>query len=66
VLILPEVDAGTASLLAGLALNPAVGISTFIAQLVLRRPLMRVNSQEFTIDGTWADPKVTKLNGTSP
>jgi uncharacterized protein YhdP len=53
-------------LLAGLALNPAVGISTFIAQLVLRRPLMRVNSQEFTIDGTWADPKVTKLNGTSP
>jgi uncharacterized protein YhdP len=66
VLILPEVDAGTASLLAGLALNPAIGLSTFIAQLVLRQPLSRVNTQEFTIDGTWADPKVTKLNNAAP
>ena len=66
VLILPEVDAGTASLLAGLALNPAIGLSTFIAQLVLRQPLSRVNTQEFTIDGTWADPKVTKLNNATP
>ena len=66
VLILPEVDAGTASLLAGLALNPAIGLSTFIAQLVLRQPLSRVNSQEFMIDGTWADPKVTKMNSSAP
>ena len=66
VLILPEVDAGTASLLAGLALNPAIGLSTFIAQLVLRQPLSRVNTQEFMIDGTWADPKVTKMNGSAP
>lgn len=66
VLILPEVDAGTASLLAGLALNPAIGLSTFIAQLVLRQPLSRVNKQEFMIDGTWADPKVTKMNGSAP
>jgi uncharacterized protein (TIGR02099 family) len=66
VLILPEVDAGTASLLAGLALNPAIGLSTFIAQLVLKQPLSRANTQEFSIDGTWADPKVTKLNSTAP
>jgi uncharacterized protein (TIGR02099 family) len=61
VLILPEVDAGTASLLAGIALNPAIGLSTFLAQLVLKQPLSRVNTQEFAIDGTWSDPKVTKL-----
>ena len=66
VLILPEVDPGTASLLAGLALNPAIGLSTFIAQLVLKQPLLRVNTQEFMIDGTWADPKVTKLSGSAP
>ena len=66
VLILPEVDPGTASLLAGLALNPAIGLSTFIAQLVLKQPLLRVNTQEFLIDGTWADPKVTKVNGSTP
>jgi uncharacterized protein (TIGR02099 family) len=61
VLILPEVDAGTASLLAGIALNPAIGLSTFLAQLVLKQPLSRVNTQEFAIDGTWSDPKVTKV-----
>lgn len=61
VLILPEVDAGTASLLAGIALNPAIGLSTFLAQLVLKQPLSRVNTQEFAIDGTWSDPKVTKI-----
>ena len=61
VLILPEVDAGTASLLAGIALNPAIGLSTFLAQLILKQPLSRVNTQEFLIDGTWSDPKVTKV-----
>jgi len=66
VLILPEVDAGTASLLAGLALNPAIGLSTFIAQLVLKQPLSRANTQEFSIDGTWAEPKVTKLHSAAP
>ena len=65
VLILPEVDAGTASLLAGIALNPAIGLSTFLAQLVLKQPLSRVNTQEFVIDGTWSDPKVTKVTATS-
>ncbi len=61
VVILPEVDAGTASLLAGIALNPAIGLSTFLAQLVLKQPLRRVNTQEFLIDGSWSDPKVTKV-----
>lgn len=65
VLILPEVDAGTASLLAGIALNPAIGLSTFLAQLVLKQPLSRVNTQEFSIDGTWSDPKVTKISSSS-
>jgi len=61
VLILPEVDAGTASLLAGIALNPAIGLSTFLAQLILKQPLRRVNTQEFLIDGSWTEPKVTKV-----
>ena len=65
VLILPEVDAGTASLLAGIALNPAIGLSTFLAQLILKQPLSRVNTQEFLIDGTWSDPKVTKVAATA-
>ena len=66
VLILPEVDAVSASILAGLALNPAIGLSAFLAQLILKQPLSRANSQEFTIDGTWTDPKVTKLASVAP
>jgi uncharacterized protein (TIGR02099 family) len=65
VLILPEVDAGTASLLAGIALNPAIGLSTFLAQLILKQPLSRINTQEFLIDGTWSDPKVSKVAATA-
>jgi uncharacterized protein YhdP len=65
VLILPEVDAGTASLLAGIALNPAIGLSTFLAQLILKQPLSRVNTQEFLIDGTWSEPKVTKVTASA-
>jgi uncharacterized protein YhdP len=66
VLIIPEVDAGTASLLAGLALNPAIGLSTFLAQLILRRPLSKANTQEFSIEGTWTDPKVSKVSSNAP
>jgi uncharacterized protein (TIGR02099 family) len=62
VVILPEVDAGTASLLAGIAVNPVIGLSTFLAQLFLRNPLSKAATQSFLIDGTWSNPKVTKLD----
>ncbi|WP_233255025.1 YhdP family protein [Limnohabitans sp. T6-5] len=61
VLILPEVDAGTASLLAGIAVNPVVGLTSFLAQLFLQNPLARANSQEFLIDGSWTEPRVTRI-----
>jgi uncharacterized protein (TIGR02099 family) len=63
VVILPSLDAGTASLVAGIAVNPVVGITAFLAQLFLQKPLIKVNTQEFLIDGSWAEPRVTKVNG---
>ena len=66
VVILPEVDAGTASLLAGIALNPMVGLTTFLAQLFLQNPLSRASTQEFLIDGSWADPRVTRVDPRAP
>jgi len=30
--------------------------------MFLRRPLMQAATQEFHIDGTWSDPRVTKLD----
>ena len=61
VVILPEVDAGTASLVAGIAVNPLVGLTTFLAQLYLQSPLSRASIQEFLIDGSWTAPRVKRV-----
>ena len=65
VVVIPEINAGTASLVATV-INPAIGLGTFLAQMFLRQPLIRAATQEFHIDGTWADPKITKLSRKSP
>ena len=61
VVVVPEINAGTASLIASV-INPAVGLGTFLAQMFLRKPLMEAATQEFHIDGTWADPKITRID----
>ena len=61
VVILPEVDTGTASLVAGIAVNPLVGLTTFLAQLFLQSPLSRASTQEFLIDGSWTTPRVKRV-----
>ena len=60
VVVVPEINAGTASLIATV-INPAIGLGTFLAQYFLRRPLMQAATQEFHLDGSWSDPKITKV-----
>ena len=60
VVVVPEINAGTASLITA-AINPVIGLGTFLAQYFLRQPLIKANTQEFHIDGSWADPKITKV-----
>jgi uncharacterized protein YhdP len=60
VVVIPEINAGSASLLAS-AVNPIIGITTFLAQAILRGPLINANTMQFLIDGTWVDPRVTKI-----
>jgi len=61
VVVVPEINAGTASLIAT-AINPAIGLGTFLAQWFLRRPLMEAATQEFHVDGSWVDPKIQRIN----
>ena len=61
VVVVPEINAGGASL-AYAAINPAVGLGTFLAQLVLRKPMMAANTREFHVTGSWDDPKVEKVD----
>ncbi len=57
--VVPEINAGTASL-AYAAINPAIGLGTFVAQLFLRRPLMEASTREFLVQGSWNDPQVVQ------
>jgi len=65
VVIVPELNAGTASLVYS-AINPLVGLTTFLAQYVLRKPLIKSNTEEFHVQGTWKEPKVTKVEDAQP
>jgi uncharacterized protein YhdP len=60
VVVVPEINAGSASLVATV-INPAIGLGTVLAQLLLRQPLIRATTQEFRVDGTWTEPRVTRL-----
>lgn len=60
VIIVPEIDAGTASL-AYAAINPAIGLGAFLAQTLFSKPLIAANTREFRVTGSWADPKVDKV-----
>ena len=60
VVVVPEINAMTASLVAT-AINPVIGLGSFLAQVFLRGPLIEAATQEFHIDGTWDDPRVVRV-----
>jgi len=57
VVVVPEINAGAASL-AYAVINPAIGLGTFLAQLLLREPIIQASTREFHVTGPWADPQV--------
>jgi uncharacterized protein (TIGR02099 family) len=65
VFVVPEINAGTASL-AYAAINPAIGLGTFVAQWLLRRPLIAANTREFHVSGSWDDPKIDRVERKPP
>ncbi|MDR2324034.1 MAG: TIGR02099 family protein [Acidovorax sp.] len=61
VVVVPEINAMTASLVAS-AINPLIGLGSFLAQAVLRGPLIAAATREFEITGSWADPQVKTVS----
>ncbi|GGI18253.1 YhdP family protein [Oxalicibacterium faecigallinarum] len=59
--IIPEINAGAASVAYALAVNPVIGAGTFLAQLFLRAPLAKAFTYEYAITGSWSDPAVNKI-----
>lgn len=60
VAVVPEINAGAASL-AYAAINPAIGLGSFLAQLFLRRPLAEAGTREFRVTGPWSAPQVERV-----
>ncbi|MFG6447490.1 YhdP family protein [Roseateles sp. BYS180W] len=60
VLVVPEINAGGAAL-AYAAVNPALALGTFVAQWLIGKPLAAANTDEFSITGSWTEPRVEQL-----
>ncbi len=60
ILVLPDVNSTGASIALAVA-NPIAGIGSFIAQLVLKDPLSKMFSFQYSVTGTWSDPIVKKI-----
>jgi len=50
----------TASTVVGL-LNPIVGLATLIAGRIAKNPLGKMFAYDYSINGTWSDPKIEKV-----
>lgn len=61
VLVLPEFNAGLASLGYAALVNPAIGLGAFVAQYILRNPVRELLSYEYRITGSWVDPVVDSV-----
>ncbi len=46
--------------------SPIAGVASFLAQRLLKDPLGQVFAYEYSVTGTWADPKVEKLARETP
>ncbi|MGK5025517.1 YhdP family protein [Janthinobacterium sp. RB2R34] len=63
VVVIPEFNLGTGPLVYALAVNPVIGLGSFLAQLFLRAPMMKALTYHMQIAGPWKSPVVTKLDG---
>lgn len=61
VVVIPEFNLGTGPLVYGLAVNPVIGIGSYLAQLFLRAPVMKALTYQMQITGPWKSPTITKL-----
>ena len=59
VVVVPEINTSAATLYMA-AINPLVGLTSYLSQLLLSKPLTKAGTSVFVIDGPWSNPRVTK------
>ena len=60
VVVVPQVDAGTLSLLAA-ATNPVIGVATYFLERVFGQAITTANTKAFQVTGSWQDPQVDEV-----
>jgi uncharacterized protein (TIGR02099 family) len=66
VVVIPEFNLGTGPLVYGLAVNPVIGLGSFLAQLFLRAPVMKALTYQMQITGPWKSPTIIKIDNPPP
>ena len=61
VVVIPDFNVGTAAVLYGLAVNPVIGLGSFVAQLFLKNPVAKAFTFQYRVSGSWKEPMVNKL-----
>jgi uncharacterized protein (TIGR02099 family) len=62
VVVIPEFNLGTGPLVYALAVNPVIGLGSFLAQLFLRAPVMKALTYQLQVTGPWKAPVITRLD----
>lgn len=58
--VVPSLGEGVSGF-AGMFAGPVVGLVTLLAQRLLKNPLGQIFAYEYSVTGTWADPKVDRV-----
>ncbi|MFC5476777.1 YhdP family protein [Massilia suwonensis] len=66
VVVIPEFNLGTGPLVYGLAVNPVIGLGSYLAQLFLRAPVMKALTYHMRVTGPWKSPTIVKLDNPPP
>lgn len=58
--VIPELNTTTLSLVTT-AINPVIGIGSFVAQALFKGQLTQAVTQEFEVTGSWSEPEVRRI-----
>lgn len=59
-MVVPNLDMSGAAL-AGIAINPIVGVGAFLTQWLLKAPLSRAMTLHYQVTGKWDDPRLQEV-----
>lgn len=60
-MVVPNLDMSGATIAAGIAINPIIGVGAFLTQWLLRNPLARAMAVHYHVSGDWDEPKLDEV-----